>query len=139
MNKKNRQKILVTGGSGFIGSAITNYLVKNGHSVTVFDNNSRGKLRRLKDVLSKIKFKKGDIRDYKKLQSIGGNFDTVIHLAYVNGTKFFYEKPQDVLDVSIKGILAVMEACKKNKIKNIIFSDLRIISGMTCSQPISGP
>ena len=58
MKKKNRQKILVTGGSGFIGSAITNHLVKNGHSVTVFDNNSRGKLRRLKDVLSKIKFKK---------------------------------------------------------------------------------
>ena len=65
MSKKNKQKILVTGGSGFIGSAITKYLVKNGHTVTVFDNNSRGKLRRLSDVLNKINFKKGDIRNYK--------------------------------------------------------------------------
>ena len=118
MNKKKRQKILVTGGSGFIGSAITNYLVKNGHSVTVFDNNSRGKLRRLKDVLSKIKFKKGDIRDYKKLQSIGGNFDTVIHLAYVNGTKFFYKKPFEILDIAANGLLNILRFSKEKKVKN---------------------
>ena len=45
-----RKSILVTGGSGFIGSAITIYLVKKGYNVTVFDNNSRGKLARLKSV-----------------------------------------------------------------------------------------
>ena len=68
--KKNKQKILVTGGSGFIGSAITNYLVDEGHLVTVFDNNSRGKIRRISKNIKKIKFVKGDIRDYKKLKSI---------------------------------------------------------------------
>ena len=118
MNKKKRQKILVTGGSGFIGSAITNYLVENGHSVTVFDNNSRGKLRRLSGVLSKIKFKKGDIRDYNKLKSISGNFDTVIHLAYVNGTKFFYKKPFDILDIAANGLLNILKFSKEKKVKN---------------------
>ena len=42
----NKKSILVTGGSGFIGAAIVKYLVKEGHNVTVFDNNSRGKLSR---------------------------------------------------------------------------------------------
>ena len=93
-NKKNlKQNILITGGSGFIGSAITSYLVENNHNVIVYDNNSRGNLRRLKPVIKKIKFIKGDIRNKKKLFSIKQKIDTVIHLAYVNGTEFFYKKP----------------------------------------------
>ena len=53
MTKIKKQKILITGGSGFIGSAITKYLVKEGHSITVYDNNSRGKIRRLNEVIKK--------------------------------------------------------------------------------------
>ena len=88
--KKNLKKyILITGGSGFIGSAITKYLVKRKNKVIVFDNNSRGKSSRLKQVKNKIRFIKGDIRNRNKLLSIRDQVDTVIHLAYVNGTKFF--------------------------------------------------
>ena len=90
MKKNLKKNILITGGSGFIGSAITKHLVKEKNKVIVFDNNSRGKLRRLKEVKNKIKFIKGDIRNKKKLLSIKDKVDTVIHLAYVNGTKFFY-------------------------------------------------
>ena len=118
MNKKNKQKILVTGGSGFIGSAITKYLVKKGHNVTVFDNNSRGKLRRLSGVLNKINFKKGDIRNYKKLKSLTGNFDTVIHLAYVNGTKYFYKKPFEILDIGVNGFLNILKFSKERRVNN---------------------
>ena len=118
MNKIKKQKILITGGSGFIGSAITKYLVDNGHKVTVYDNNSRGKMRRLSEVISKINFKKGDIRDYKKLKSISGNFDTVVHLAYVNGTKFFYKKPFEILDIAVNGFLNILKFAKERKIKN---------------------
>ena len=113
-----KQKILITGGSGFIGSAITKYLVNMGNHVTVYDNNSRGKMRRLSKVMSKINFKKGDIRDYKKLKSIPGNFDTVIHLAYVNGTKFFYKKPFEILDIAVNGFLNILKFSKERKIKN---------------------
>tara|TARA_B100000029_G_scaffold118033_2_gene111215 strand:+ start:4304 stop:5251 length:948 start_codon:yes stop_codon:yes gene_type:complete len=118
MNKKNKQKILVTGGSGFIGSAITKYLVKKGHNVTVFDNNSRGKLRRLSGVLNKINFKKGDIRNYKKLKSLTGNFDTVIHLAYVNGTRYFYKKPFEILDIGVNGFLNILKFSKERRVNN---------------------
>ena len=115
--KKNLKKnILVTGGSGFIGSAITKYLVKQGKKVIVFDNNSRGKTIRLKDVKNKIKFIKGDIRDKNKLLSIN-NVDTVIHLAYVNGTKFFYKKPFEILDIAVNGLLNILDFCKKKMLK----------------------
>ena len=46
--------------------------------------------------------------------------NSVIHLAFINGTKFFYEKPDEVLDVGVKGMLNVIDACKKNNIKELI-------------------
>ena len=117
--KKNlKRNILITGGSGFIGSAITKHLVNEKNNVIVFDNNSRGKSRRLKEVKNKIKFIKGDIRNKKKLLSIKGKVDTVIHLAYVNGTKFFYKKPYEILDIAVNGLINILDFCKKKKVKN---------------------
>tara|TARA_Y100000741_G_scaffold359908_1_gene341290 strand:+ start:1282 stop:2232 length:951 start_codon:yes stop_codon:yes gene_type:complete len=117
--KKNLKKnILITGGSGFIGSAITKYLVKEKNKIIVFDNNSRGRSRRLKKIKNKIKFIKGDIRSKKQLLSIKGKVDTVIHLAYVNGTKFFYKKPYEILDIAVNGLLNVLDLCKRKNVKN---------------------
>ena len=117
-NKKNiKQNILITGGSGFIGSALTKYLVENNHNVIVYDNNSRGNLRRLKSVIKNIKFIKGDIRDKKKLLSIKGSFDTIIHLAYVNGTKYFYKKPFEIIDIAVNGMLNILDFSRKKNVK----------------------
>ena len=60
------KNFLVTGGTGFIGSSICELLVKRGHRVTVFDNNSR-ELKKTFLRLNKIKFIKGDIRDKSKV------------------------------------------------------------------------
>ena len=118
-NKKTlKQNILITGGSGFIGSALTKYLVKNNHNVIVYDNNSRGNLRRLKTVIKKIKFIKGDIRNKKKLFSIKQKIDTVIHLAYINGTEFFYKKPFEILDIAVNGLVNILDFSKKKNVKN---------------------
>jgi len=117
--KKLTQNILVTGGSGFIGSAIVKHLVKNqNNNVIVFDNNSRGKSSRLIDIKKKITFIKGDIRNEDDLNIIKGKIDTVIHLAYVNGTKFFYKKPFEILDIAVNGLLNVLKFSKKKKVKN---------------------
>ena len=113
MKKKN---FLVTGGLGFIGSAICRSLVKQGHKVTIYDDKSRGSISRIKDFKNKIKFINGDIRNFEKLNKSLRGIDSVIHLAYVNGTKFFYSKPVIVLDIAVKGILNIIESCIQNKI-----------------------
>ncbi len=114
-----KKTFVVTGGTGFIGSNICDLLVKEKHRVKIFDNNSRGSINQIKKIKNKIKFIKGDIRNKQLLDKELKNVDAVIHLAYVNGTKYFYSKPILVLDIAVKGILNVIEACIKNKIKEL--------------------
>ena len=117
---KNKKKhFLVTGGTGFIGSAICKLLLKKGYRVTIYDDNSRGKLNKIHVLKNKIKFIKGDIRNYKKLNKAFSNVDAVIHLAYVNGTKYFYTRPILILDIAVKGIINVIDICKRRKIKEL--------------------
>ena len=73
----------------------------------------------VKKIRKKIKFIKGDIRDKKNFFKALKNTDAVIHLAYVNGTKYFYTKPILILDIAIKGIMNVIEGCIRNKIKEL--------------------
>ncbi len=117
--KKNRKTFLVTGGTGFIGSNICKLLIKANHNVKIFDNNSRGSISKIKKIKEKIKFIKGDIRSKESLNRALKNTDAVIHLAYINGTKYFYSKPVLILDVAVKGILNIIEACIKNKVKEL--------------------
>ena len=63
-------KILVTGGAGFIGSHITEYLVQRGDDITVLDNLNTGQIKNLSKVNNNINFVNGDIRDYKLLEGI---------------------------------------------------------------------
>ena len=110
---------LVTGGTGFIGSNICKLLIKKKYRVKIFDNNLRGDLNNIKKIKKKIKFIKGDIRNSDALIRASRNTDAVIHLAYINGTKYFYTKPVLVLDIAIKGVINVIEACIKNKVKEL--------------------
>jgi nucleoside-diphosphate-sugar epimerase len=104
-------KCLVTGGLGFLGAALTRALVQAGHEVRVFDNGSRGAERRLGDALAAVDVRIGDIRDPASVLAAVRGCEAAFHLAYVNGTRFFYEKPELVLEVGIKGMLNVLDAC----------------------------
>lgn len=117
-----KKKILVTGGSGFIGSAIVKDLVKKGYKVRVFDNGSRGSMKRLEEVKGKFEMVNGDIRNLKVVEKACVGIDSVIHLAYINGTEFFYSKPELVLEVGVKGMMNVLDACIKNDIKELFLA-----------------
>ena len=111
------KKFLITGGTGFIGSNISNMLADKGHKVVVFDNNRRGKLNRIRN--KNIKFIKGDIRSLKDLNKAIRGVNAVIHLAYINGTKYFYSQADLVLDIAAKGLINIFDLCIKNKIKEL--------------------
>ena len=64
-NFKKMKNILVTGGTGFIGSNICKSLVKQNYKLTIFDNNFREKIKKLDEIKKKIRFVKGDIRNKK--------------------------------------------------------------------------
>ena len=114
--------ILVTGGSGFIGSALVKALVRDGHSVRVLDDNSRGAPRRLKEVAEDIEFMPGDIRDPAVVTRAVRGMDEVHHLAFVNGTEFFYSAPELVLDVGVKGMINVIDACRATGVRHLILA-----------------
>lgn len=111
---------LVTGGTGFLGSALVRRLIKDGHTVRVLDNNSRGDMRRLKDVANDFELVVGDVRSAEEVTEASKGCDGILHLAAVNGTEFFYSKPELVLDVAVRGMLAVVDACRANDIGDVV-------------------
>ena len=79
------RRVLVTGGSGFIGSALVKALLAKGWAVRVLDDNSRGSMRRLRGLENDIEFIQGDIRDPNAVLEAVDGVDEVHHLAFVNG------------------------------------------------------
>jgi nucleoside-diphosphate-sugar epimerase len=116
------QRILLTGGSGFIGSALVKALLDRGETVRVFDDNSRGAVRRLREVERDIEFVCGDIRDAPAVDAAMRGVDEVHHLAFVNGTATFYSQPDLVLDVGVKGIVNVIDACRRHGVGRLILA-----------------
>jgi UDP-glucose 4-epimerase len=116
------QRYLVTGGSGFIGSALVKRLLQDGHSVRIIDNNSRGSAANLTDIIDDVDFVQADIRDSGAVAQAAQDIDSVVHLAAVNGTEFFYEKPEMVLDVGIRGMLNVIDACRAQNIDDLVIA-----------------
>lgn len=104
-------KYLITGGTGFIGRNVTKALLENGYEVRVFDNNFRGNSSSLKSIVKHFEFHEGDIRDEESVKKACKDVDGVVHLAAINGTKYFYSMPEIVLDVSTRGMLNVISAC----------------------------
>ena len=116
------KKYLVTGGTGFIGAAIIKNLIRDGHHVICYDNNSRGSNRRLSDVLKDVELIDGDVRDSEALNAAAKGADSILHLAFVNGTEFFYSKPELVLDVGVRGMVNVLDACKTMNVPELILA-----------------
>lgn len=113
---------LVTGGTGFIGAALVRHLVQAGYKVRVLDNNSRGSTERLSDIAKDIEFIEADIRDATAVNKATQGVDAMLHLAYVNGTEFFYSKPELVLDIAVRGMLNVIDACRTHGVRDMVLA-----------------
>lgn len=114
------RRFLVTGGTGFLGAALVHRLVSLGSAVRVLDNGSRGRAKRLSGIADKVEYVEGDIRDLEVVAAAAADVDCLVHLAAVNGTEFFYSKPELVLDVGVRGMLNVIEACRRTGVKDLV-------------------
>lgn len=112
-------RYLVSGGAGFLASALVRRLAAGGHEVTVLDNLSRGRADRIKDIPG-VRFVQGDIRDYRIVQAAMQGCDSVVHYAYIQGTQTFYAEPKLILEVALKGILNVLEACEATGVRDLL-------------------
>lgn len=117
-----RESHLVTGGAGFIGANLVRRLVDSGYGVRVLDNLSRGSASRLKGIKKNLEFLDGDIRNPAVLNKAIKKIDCVWHLAFVNGTEFFYSKPDLVLEVGIKGMMNVIDSCIKEGVRKLMLA-----------------
>jgi nucleoside-diphosphate-sugar epimerase len=114
--------MLVTGGTGFIGSALVRRLLREGYGVRVFDNDSRGLSSRLEDIAADIELIRADIRDDAAVRRACHGVDSVCHLAFLNGTEHFYSRPELVLDIGVKGIINVIDGCKGEGVKELFLA-----------------
>jgi len=106
------QSILVTGGTGFLGRSLVRSLLQAGHAVRVLDNESRGSSQKLGEALAGVDLRTGDIRDPAVVLRAMKGIDLVFHLAYINGTEFFYTRAGEILEVGVKGMVNVLDACR---------------------------
>jgi nucleoside-diphosphate-sugar epimerase len=113
------KKILVTGGTGFIGSALVRGLLFCGAEVRCLDNDSRGSRRRLSELSRGIEFVRADIRDRGAVSAATSGVDCVCHLAYVNGTEYFYSQPELILEIAVKGMTNVLDACVEHGVRDL--------------------
>jgi len=121
-------KILITGGSGFIGSHLVEKLLKRGHEVSVIDNLSTGKFSNIKPFLKNPRFSYtiDTILNRKVLKKLIEQNDQIYHMAAAVGVKYIIDNPLQSLKVNITGTDNVLEFANEYKRKLLIASTSEI-------------
>ncbi len=114
-----KQKFLVTGGAGFIGTNLVEHLVAEGHSVVVVDDLSGGDASRLPP---EAIFHQLDIRDTNALTAACTGVDIVVHLAALPRVQFSIDYPAQTHDVNVTGTLSVLEAARTAGVKRVVYA-----------------
>ena len=128
-------KILITGGMGFIGLYLVDYLLKKDNEITVLDNFSNSNKSLIKRIRNKnLKIIEGDIRKNDDILNSIKNQEIVVHLAAKISVDESIENPNETFDVNVNGTKNVLEACKKNNIKKLIVASSAAVYGENTSQ-----
>lgn len=127
--KDKKEKIVVTGGAGFIGSNIVEKLVRQGHTVTVIDDLSDGRMENLNGFADKVKFVKGSITDLGMLKKEFAGAKYVIHQAAMASVPRSVKNPTRTNEVNIGGTLNVFIAAKDVGVKRVVYASSSSVYG----------
>jgi len=112
-------KVLVTGGAGFIGSTLVSKLLSIKHQVTVLDDLSTGLTENLPKN-AKLKLIEGDVRDFDLVSRVVHGHSYIVHLAAQAFIPFSYQMPLQVAEVNALGSINVLKACVDSKVKRLV-------------------
>ena len=137
-------RYFVTGAAGFIGYFLSKRLLDEGEEVVALDSLNDYYSTELKqdrlNVLKKNRkftFFKGLLEDAQLMEHIFDNYeiDVVIHLAAQAGVRYSLENPKSYVDANVVGFLSVLQACKKYKVKHLIFASSSSVYGLSSNTP----
>lgn len=130
-------KCIVTGGAGFIGSHLSELLLKEGHHVLALDDLSNGQEKNLQSFQDHpcFIFQKLDIRDASALEKAFENVDWVFHLAGLADIVPSIESPKDYYEVNVNGTFNVLEAAKKAQVKRLVYAASSSCYGLATEFP----
>lgn len=113
---------LVTGGAGFIGSNIVDYLVEQGESVRVLDSFLTGRRSNLERSIGRVELIEGDIRDRDAVDRAVEDMDYVIHLAALPSVPRSVEDPVGSSEINVMGTINVLDACVRAKVRRVVYA-----------------
>ena len=126
-------QFLVTGGAGFLGAALANRLVRDGHQVRAIDDLSAGDPRRLD---SDVLFTRGDVANRPKLWTLLQDVDCVYHLAARVQVSESILYPREYNEVNVGGTVSVMEAMRDAGVQRVVFTSSGAVYGEQAHQPV---
>lgn len=125
----NGQKVLVTGGCGFIGSYVAEKLVELGAHVTILDNLHSGYLRNIEHFKQHVHFINGDIRNKDVCIDASKNAKTIFHLAAFVSVPKSVAEPDVCHAINIDGTFNILEAARINNVQRVVFSSSSAVYG----------
>jgi UDP-glucuronate 4-epimerase len=138
------EKVLVTGGAGFIGSHLCEALLADGSELVVIDDfndfyDPAIKRKNIADIRDRITLVEGDIRDAALVDSIFAQhqFDKVFHLAARAGVRPSIADPRLYISTNIDGTLNLLEGCRKTGVKHFVFASSSSVYGVNKKAPFA--
>jgi len=142
-------KILVTGAAGFIGAAVTSYLLARGDTVVGLDNLNDYyevslKVSRLNNIgalsnAERFTFIEGGVEDRALMEKLfsGNGFEGVVHLAAQAGVRYSIENPNAYVDANLVGFMNVLEGCRHNEVAHLVYASSSSVYGANETMPFS--
>ena len=125
-------KILITGGTGFIGAHLARHASAQGHLVHICDNNARGKQDDFVDNLIEnygVEFLQLDLTEREQVHQLETDYNIVFHLAAINGTENFYKIPYTIMDVAITSTMLLLDHFGGTETKFVFSSSSEVYAG----------